>query len=67
MAQAKKKTSTKTAKKTTASQGARKKVSTRTAAKKGVSKEERMHIYIVTIMGMIAGILLCADVAMMLV
>ena len=66
MAQAKKKTSTKTAKKTVA-QGARKKASTRTAAQKGISKEERMHIFLITAMSMIAGILLCADVAMMLV
>ena len=67
MAQAKKKTATKTAKKTTAKSGARKKASTRTAKAKGISNKERMHVYIVTIMSIIAVILLCADVAMMLV
>ena len=64
MAQAKKKSSTKTTKKTTG--GARKKSCTRTAKCKGISNKERMHIYIVTAMSMIAAILLCADVAMMI-
>lgn len=68
MAQAKKKQSTKTTKKTTAkSGGARKKSCTRTAKCKGISNQERMHVYIVTAMSMIAAILLCADVAMMIV
>ena len=67
MAQAKKKTATKTAKKTTAKSGARKKAATRTAKSKSISNSERMHVYIVTVMSMIAVILLCADVAMMLV
>lgn len=67
MAQAKKKTATKTAKKTTAKAGARKQACTRTAKCKGISNSERMHIYAVTVMGMIAGILLCANVAMMAV
>lgn len=66
MAQAKKKTATKT-KKTAAKSTTRKKACTRTAKCKGVSSKERLHIYIVTAMGMIAGILLCADVAMMIV
>ncbi|MBP5648096.1 hypothetical protein J6X04_02315 [Candidatus Saccharibacteria bacterium] len=66
MAQAKKKTSTKTAKKTVG-QGARKQACTRTAAQKGLSKEDRMHIYLITAMSMLVGILLCADVAMMIV
>ena len=67
MAQAKKKTATKTAKKSTAKSGARKKTSTRTAKAKGISNRERTHVYIVTIMSMVTAILLCADVAMMIV
>ena len=67
MAQAKKKTATKTTKKSTAKSGARKKTSTRTAKSKAISSRERAHVYIVTIMSMIAAILLCADVAMMVV
>lgn len=66
MAQAKKKKSTKTAKKTTARKtGSR--ANTRSTKCKGISNKERMHIYIVTAMSMIAAILLCADVAMMVV
>ncbi len=64
MAQTKKKTATKTAKKTTCNK-CRKKACTRT--NKGISNKERMHIYIITAMGMIAGILLCANAAMMIV
>ena len=68
MAQAKRKTATKTAKKTTARKTAcRKKACCRTAKQKGITNQERMHIYIVTAMAMIAGILLCADAAMMIV
>lgn len=67
MAQAKKKQSTKTAKKATAKGNvARKKTCTRTC-KKQISKSEKMHVYIVTAMSMIAAILLCANVAMMMV
>lgn len=66
MAQAKKKTTTKTKKsQQTRKSGSR--ANTRTAKCKGISSKERMHVYIVTAMGMIAGILLCADVAMMVV
>ena len=66
MAQSKKKTATKTKKKTTARKtGSR--ANTRTSKNKGISNQERMHIYIVTAMSMIAAILLCADVAMMMV
>ena len=65
MAQAKKKQSTKTTKKTTAKKtGSR--TNTRTS-KKDISNKERIHIYIVTAMSMLAGILLCADIAMMVV
>ena len=68
MATAKKKTATRTAKKTTAKKSTcRKKSCCRTAKYKSVSNQERMHIYIVTALSMIAGILLCADVAMMIV
>lgn len=64
MAQTKKKQSTKTAKKSSVKAGARKKFSTRTAKAKSISSKERMHVYIVTVMSMIVGILLCADIAM---
>ena len=67
MAQAKRKTATKTAKKATAKKTqCRKQACTRTA-KKGVTQQEKMHVYIVTAMAIIAGILLCADAAMMIV
>ena len=66
MTQAKKKTATKTAKKSTAKKtGSR--ANTRTRKAKGISNRERTHVYIVTIMSMIAAMLLCADVAMMVV
>lgn len=69
MAQAKKKTSTKT-KKTTAKASPRKtnsRACTRTAKCKGVSSSERVHVYFIAAMSIIAGVLLCADVAMMIV
>ena len=67
MAQAKRKTATKTAKKATAKKTqCRKQACTRTA-KRGVSQQEKMHVYIVTAMAIIAGVLLCADAAMMIV
>lgn len=67
MAQAKRKTATKTAKKSTARATTRKKTCCRTAKQKGISNAERMHIYVITAMAMIAGILLCADAAMMII
>lgn len=68
MAQAKRKTATKTAKKTTAKKTqCRKKSCCRTCAKQDISNQEKMHIYIITAMSIIAGILLCADAAMMMV
>lgn len=67
MAQAKRKTATKTAKKSTARATTRKKSCCRTTKQKGISNAERMHIYVVTAMAMIAGILLCADAAMMII
>jgi len=66
MAQAKKKTSTKTAKKSTSTKAKS------TAAKKTCSRKnctnsrERMHVYIVTALSMLAAIILCADAAIML-
>ena len=68
MAQAKKKTSTKT-KKTTAQRRTGSRVNTRTTKKQqcSITGKDRMHIYIVTAMAMIAGILLCANAAMMIV
>ena len=69
MAQAKKKTATKTAKKATARKTtqSRKKACTRTTKCRDISTKEKMHIYVVTALGMIAGILLCADAAMLMV
>lgn len=64
----KKQKSTKTASKKTISKGTHRKATTRTASKKStkeLSNTERWHVYIVTGLGMIAAILLCADVAMM--
>ncbi|MBR2840121.1 hypothetical protein IKE82_02210 [Candidatus Saccharibacteria bacterium] len=68
MAQAKRKTATKTAKKTTARKTTcRKKSCSRTTKCRDITNKERVHIYIVTAMAIIAGILLCADAAMMMV
>ncbi len=64
MAQAKKKTATQT-KKAAASKQPQKRAATRTANCK-VNTQEKMHIYIVTAMSLIAGILLCANAAMMI-
>lgn len=65
MAQTKKKASTKTKK--TAAKRTGSKANTRTAKKQQcISDKDRMHVYIVTIMAMIAGILLCANAAMMM-
>jgi len=68
MAQAKKKQSTKTARKSTAKPSCtHKKACSRTSKKQQVSQSDKMHVYIVTAMSMIAAILLCANVAMMMV
>ena len=67
MAQAKRKTSTKTAKKSRASQGARRKACTKTMKSQGISNRERMHLFIILAMSIIAGILFCTDVAMVMV
>ena len=67
MAQAKRKTATKT-KKQQAQRQTGSRANTRTRKKQqGITSQERMHIYIVTAMAMVAGILLCANAAMMIV
>ena len=66
MAQAKKKTATKTAKKTTAKTGGQRKAATRTAKCKGITNKERVHVYVITAMSMLAGILLFANAVMMI-
>ena len=66
MAQAKKKTATRT-KKTAQKRTTCKRAKTCTAKKQQTSQSELIHIYIVTAMAMIAGILLCANAAMMIV
>ena len=66
MAQAKKKSSTKTKKKTTTRKtGSR--ANTRSTKCKGISNKERMHVYVVMMLSIVAGVLLCADIAMMIV
>ena len=67
MAQAKKKQSTKTAKKCTTCTQARRKTACKTRKSCGVSRQEKMHIYVITAMSLVAGILLCANAAMMMV
>ena len=65
MPQAKKKQSTKTAKKTTA-RAAKSKVAKKTCKTTRASKgnnAEKWHIYIMTALSMVAAILLCADAA----
>ena len=68
MAQAKKKQSTKTAKKqtrSTKSSQARRQGS-QSSRKTECSNRERNHIYLVTALGMITAILLCANVVIMM-
>ena len=67
MAQAKRKTATRTAKRpATRSTKSCKKACTRTAKKREISRQEKMHVYIVTCMGIVAAILICANAAMMM-
>ena len=66
MAQAKKKTATKTAKKASARKMQCHKKACGRTAKKQISQQEKMHIYMVTGMSIIAGALLCANAAMMI-
>ena len=65
MAQAKKKSSTKTTKKAPVRK-AGSRANTRTS-KKAITSKERIHIYIITALSMMATVLLCADIAMMIV
>ena len=68
MAQAKKKTATKTAKKPAArARQSSKRVAPRTAKRQEISSQEKMHVYLVTAMSIVAGILLFANAAMMMV
>ena len=67
MAQAKKKQSTKTAKKTTAKKATGKGCTHAKSARcTKCSNRDRNHIYIITALGMITAILLCANVALMM-
>ncbi len=65
MAQAKKKTATKTAKKVTSTK-AKSTASKKSCGRKGTSSRERMHVCIVTVLSMVTAIILCADAAIML-
>lgn len=67
MAQAKKKTATKTTKKVARPAAARKRQATRTCCKVRENKQEKFHVYVVTALSLIAVILLCANAAMMIV
>lgn len=62
----KKKKSTKTAKKVTATK-TRKKYSCKSCKCKGISSRERAHVCFVAVLSIAAGILLCADAAIMIV
>lgn len=66
MAQAKRKTATRT-KKTTQQRKSGSRTNTRTAKKQQISQSDKIHIYIVTAMAIVAGVLLCANAAMMIV
>lgn len=61
-----KKKSTKTARKPV-TKTTHKKAASRTSKTKGISPTEKWHVYIVTSLSIIAGILLCADAAIMIV
>lgn len=67
MATTKKKTATKTAKKTTAKKCGSKKCACKKCACKTISSRERAHVCFVAVLSITAGILLCADAAMMIV
>ena len=68
MAQTKKKTATRTTKKSSTQRKTGSRANTRSTKKQqGISDKERMHLFIVAGLAIIAGILLCADVAMMIV
>lgn len=67
MAQAKKKTATRTKKSTTQRRKTGTRANTRTAKKREITSQEKMHVYFVTAMAIVAGVLLCANAAMMIV
>ena len=68
MAQAKKKTATRTTKKSQTARKTGSRANTRTRKKQQeITSQERMHIYIVTALAITAAILLCANAAMMIV
>ena len=67
MAQAKKKQATKTAKKQTSSaKTTQRKTGSKQARRTQCDNTDRNHIYFVTVLGLIAAILLCANAAMMI-
>ncbi|MDO4753189.1 MAG: hypothetical protein Q4A36_03100 [Candidatus Saccharibacteria bacterium] len=67
MPQVKKKKATKTTKKAVATK-VHKKACCRTACKKskGLTTGEKLHLYVVTALAIVAGVLLCLDAAMMI-
>lgn len=65
MAQAKRKTATRT-KKTTQQRKTGSRANTRTAKKQQITQSEKIHVYIITAMAIVAGVLLCANAAMMI-
>ena len=66
MPQAKKKKSTKTAKKVTTAAKTHKKAASRSCSKcEKISPRERMHIYIIIALSITTGFLLCIDAVMM--
>ncbi len=68
MAQAKRKTATKTAKKTVAKQAPRRKQTCcKRSTRTDITNQERMHLFMIAGMSIVAGILLCANAAMMMV
>ena len=67
MAKAKKKQATRTAKKGTRKASSSRCAKGSKASRKTVCNRERNHVYIVTALGMIATILLCASAAMMMI
>ena len=68
MAQTKKKTATRTKKSGSTQRRSGSRANTRTRKKQqGISNQERMHVYIVTAMAMVTGILLWANAVMLTV
>ena len=63
----KKKKTTKTAARKTTATKTRKKAACRTCKSKGISSRERNHVCFVAVLSIAAGILFCADVAMVIV